>query len=87
MTILRLDGRIVGPWVQELDRAWRSLTGSLGSKKLLIDLGGVTYADSDGRQVLAEIHQATGAEFQANTPMGEYFAAEAKRRKKDAKGE
>jgi anti-anti-sigma regulatory factor len=81
MTILRLDGRVVGPWVQELDRAWRSLMGSPGSKKLLVDLCGVTYADSNGRQVLAEIHQATGAEFKADTPMGQYIAAEAKRRK------
>ncbi|HYA89699.1 MAG TPA: STAS domain-containing protein [archaeon] len=87
LTILRLDGRVVGPWVQELDRAWRSAAACRGSKRLLIDLCGVTYADSDGRQVLAEIHQATGAEFKTDTPMGQYIAAEATREKRGPKGE
>lgn len=67
----------------ELDRAWRSLAASLGPKKLLVDLRGVTYADQDGRHVLADIHKATGAAFKADTPMTEYFAAEAQGREKD----
>ena len=78
VTILRLDGRAVGPWVRELDRTWRSLAAALGSKKLVVDLCGVTYADSEARKVLAEIHEATGAKFKADTPIGRYFAAEAR---------
>ncbi len=39
--------------------------------------------DAAGRQVLADIHQRTGAEFLANSPMTKYFAEEARRNKRD----
>ena len=81
-TTLRLDGRVVGPWVGELDRAWRSLAGGLGSKKLVVDLCGVSHMGLNGRQVLADIHNGTGADFLADTPMTKYFAAEARRKNK-----
>jgi len=81
-TTLRLDGRVVGPWVNELDRAWRSLAGGLGSKKLVVDLCGISHMGLNGRQVLADIHKGTGADFLADTPMTKYFAAEARRKNK-----
>ncbi|MGA8145521.1 MAG: hypothetical protein WB987_16660 [Candidatus Acidiferrales bacterium] len=80
---LKLEGRVVGRWASEFDQAWRLLAASLGPKKLLVDLCGVTYMDLDGRQTLADIHKATGAGFVANTPMTKYFAAEAQRKRKD----
>jgi hypothetical protein len=44
--------------------------------------------DLNGRQVLADIHSATGAKFVADTPMTKYFAAEARRKnKKDTEEE
>ena len=52
---IKLEGRIVGPWVAEFDRTWHSLASSLDGKKLSVDLRGVTYIDSEGREVLAEI--------------------------------
>lgn len=67
----------------ELDRAWQSLAASLGSKKLLVDLREVTHMDLNGRQVLADIHSATGAKFVADTPLTKYFAAEARRKNKN----
>jgi len=82
-----LEGRVVGPWVDVLDRAWRDLISSLGSKKFLVDLRGVTHVDRDGTQVLADIHKTTGAKFVADTPMTKYFAAEACGEAQDAKAE
>ena len=79
---LRLEGRVTGPWVDEFKKAWASLCDSLGRKKLWIDLRGVTHMNTDGKQVLAEIHSKTGAEFIADTPMTKYFADEARRGKK-----
>jgi anti-anti-sigma regulatory factor len=79
---LRLEGRLAGLHVDELDRTWRSLAASLGSKKLLVDLCGVTHIDLNGRQVLADIHRGTAAEFVADNPMTKYFAEEARRSKK-----
>jgi len=75
---LKIEGRVVGPKVPELDRAWQELAPSLGSRKLSVDLRGVTFMDTTGRRLLAEIHNKTGAEFLADTPMTKYFAGEAK---------
>lgn len=77
-TTMKLEGKLIGPWVAELDRAWRSLVASLSSKKLRVDLRGIVRIDPDGRDILAEIHRQTGAEFLADTPMTKYFAEEAR---------
>ena len=76
---LKIEGRAVEPLISEIVRAWRDLTPSLGSRKLSVDLRGVTFMDLAGRHLLAEIHARTGAEFLANTPMTKYFAEEAMR--------
>ena len=76
--MLKLEGRIVGPWSAELDRTWQGLRPSLDDKKLVIDLCGVTYIDSHGRGVLANIYRQTKAQFQTDTPLTQYFAQEAR---------
>jgi anti-anti-sigma regulatory factor len=76
---LKVEGRAAEPMVGELNRAWQDLAPSLGSRKLSVDLRGVTFMDTTGRHLLAEIHDKTGAEFLANTPMTKYFAEEAVR--------
>jgi anti-anti-sigma regulatory factor len=79
---LKLEGKVTGGLVSEFDKTWRSLAPSLGSKKLVVDLCGVLYMDSEARRLLAEIHQKTGAHFLTDTPMTKYFADEARRSKK-----
>jgi anti-anti-sigma regulatory factor len=64
---LVLEGRIVGPWVQELERVWVETAPRLGSKKLSIDLRNVTYADASGKRVLRTIFSQSGAELVANS--------------------
>ena len=75
---LKLEGRIVGPWVAELDRTWHSLSPSLGERKLCVDLCGVSYIDHEGRRILADIYRQAHAQFETDTPMAEYFAEEAR---------
>jgi len=74
---LKIEGKLVEPLVSELHRAWRGLSPSLGSRKLSVDLRGVTFMDMTARALLAQIHAVTGAQFVANTPMTKYFAEEA----------
>jgi hypothetical protein len=76
---LKLEGRVVGPWVKEFEGAWRSLAQSLGSKHLLVDLSGVTYMGAEARDLLAAIHSETGADFVADSPMTKYLAEQARR--------
>jgi hypothetical protein len=74
---MKIEGKIAGHLVPELHRAWQDLAPSLGQRKLLVDLRGVTHVDGTGRHLLAEIHAKTGAEFLADTPLTKYFAEEA----------
>jgi ABC-type transporter Mla MlaB component len=76
---LRLDGRVTGPWTEIFERAWREIASALGAKKFGIDLRGVTQIDPRGRQLLAEIHRATSAEFLADSPIIKFYAEEARR--------
>lgn len=77
---IKLEGKIVGPWVEELNRTWQSLANSLGSKKLQLDLSGVAFVDAKGRQLLREIYQRTKASFLTDSPLTRYFAEDAMRR-------
>jgi len=72
---LKLEGRISGPWANELGEQCRTLSGQ--SKNVVVDLRGVTHVDGAGREILADIHKKTGARFLADTPMTQYFAEQA----------
>jgi hypothetical protein len=58
-----LVGRLAGPWVAELDRAWKEWAPRLNGKKLSLDLRDLTYSDVWGTQVLRDIYTGSSAEF------------------------
>lgn len=74
---LKIEGKLVGPHVSELYRAWQELAPSLGQRKLLVDLRGVMHVDGHGQNLLSSIHSAGRAEFLADTPLSKYFAQQA----------
>ena len=76
---IQLEGKISGPWVDELVRSWHSLAPSLGPKTLRLDLRDVAFVDAKGRQLLREIYQKTNASFLADSPLTEHFADDAMR--------
>ena len=73
---MTLEGRVAGPWASELDRVWLESAPKLQSKKLVIDLHNVTYADANGKQVLRDIYAQTHAELVATTPWTQFLAEE-----------
>ena len=75
---MKIEGKIAGPTVPALQQAWQVLAPSLGERKLLVDVRGVTHVDATGRNLLADIHAKTGANFLADTPLTKYFAEEAR---------
>jgi hypothetical protein len=77
---IRLEGKIVGPWVEEFDRAWHAMEID-GSKQLRLDLCGVDFVDDRGRRLLQDIYRKTHASFLANSPLTHYFADEAMQQK------
>jgi hypothetical protein len=74
--VIRLEGRLAGPWAAELSRVWVETAPRLASRKLTIDLNNVTYADASGKQVLKAICTETDAELVAGTPLTQFIAQE-----------
>lgn len=62
-TRLTLEGRLAGPWVEELDRCWREASGSQ-QNHFVVDLSGVTFIDPQGKALLTKMWQQ-GAKFEA----------------------
>ena len=73
---MKLEGRVAGPWAGELSRAWLESAPELASKKVVIDLHNVTYADAAGKRVLREIYGETHADFITNSPWTQFLAEE-----------
>jgi hypothetical protein len=60
----RLEGRLAGPWVRELDECWRGARAGRRKRTLRVDLTEVTAIDAAGRACLEALHRQ-GAEFVA----------------------
>ena len=56
-----LEGKLAGPWVEELKSYWRQLSGNQQSDAV-IDLTGVSYIDADGKALLTKLWKQ-GAEL------------------------
>src|SRR5437879_5353302 len=63
LTKLVLEGRLAGPWVDELDRCWREVAGTQ-QNHVAVDLTGVTFIDPEGKALLTRMWQQ-GAKFHA----------------------
>jgi hypothetical protein len=81
---MKLEGRVAGPWASELDRVWVETAPQIASKKFIIDLHNVTYADAAGKQVLRAIYKQTHADLIANTPWTQFLAEEVSAKKQAA---
>jgi hypothetical protein len=60
--VLRLEGRLEGPWVAVLDQCFRSALTKRRGRRLCVDLNGVTFVDGQGKARLAEMY-VRGAEL------------------------
>jgi len=62
---LKLEGKLAGPWVGELENIWRS---GNSSEEVLVDLFNVSFVDASGKDLLVQMYQG-GAHFLADTPL------------------
>jgi hypothetical protein len=60
---LMLEGRLAGPWVEELEKCWRQMAANPQSRPV-VDLTGVTFVDAHGKALLTSMWQQ-GAELRA----------------------
>ncbi|HVN81109.1 MAG TPA: TolC family protein [Terriglobia bacterium] len=64
ITTLKLEGKLTGPFVTELENCWSQLEPSEGEGKRVVDLGGVDFIDASGKALLTRMRQQ-GAELRA----------------------
>jgi CRP-like cAMP-binding protein len=81
---LRLEGRVSGPWCDELARFWEHTSPRLSFNKLAIDLRELTYADACGTEVLRHIYAQTHANLIADSAWTKHLAEEIKTGMNDA---
>ena len=55
--LLRLEGQVTGPWVEELRRVCAETLGNNGhgGNDLVLDLAGVSFLDADGVALFREL--------------------------------
>jgi len=63
--VFRVEGKLRGPWVIELERCWRSTCSRMKGKSFSVDLDGVSFVDDQGKALLTEMDSA-GVELVAN---------------------
>jgi hypothetical protein len=64
-TTLKLEGRLAGPWVNELERAWLGALTDQASRPIVMDLCGATFIDAKGRELLRRVF-CRGARFKTS---------------------
>jgi ABC-type transporter Mla MlaB component len=52
-----LEGRLAGPWVEELARCWEALTATQDGEALRVELDGVTFIDAAGKALLRTMYE------------------------------
>ena len=57
VTSLVVEGKLVGPRVEELDKCWESAVAANPRRSMLVDLAHVTFIDSEGRALLARMRR------------------------------
>ena len=62
---LKLEGRLAGLWVREMEIAWRSTQPESAGRQLVVDLKGVDRVDQAGAYLLALLYQQ-GTRFVAS---------------------
>jgi hypothetical protein len=78
-TVLELEGKLAGPWVEELKVCWKKAADSDRTVRVLVC--GITFIDDKGRDLLVEMYQH-GAELVAEGCMNKAIVEEITRGEK-----
>ncbi|MFZ0213051.1 MAG: TolC family protein [Candidatus Acidiferrales bacterium] len=62
--LLRVEGKVCGPWVEELRRCWESLLTTSAGHPIAVELADVSFIDESGKELLSMMAEQ-GAEIRA----------------------
>jgi anti-anti-sigma regulatory factor len=54
---LRLEGRLIGAWVGEVERCWRRAITGLDERRVVIDLTAVSFVDPAGAALVSKMQE------------------------------
>jgi anti-anti-sigma regulatory factor len=57
VVLLKLEGTVKGPWVDELQKAWLTSAKMAGEQPVSIDLGAVSFIDARGRDLILRMQR------------------------------
>lgn len=63
--LLEVEGRLAGPWVEELERSWQAERLRERSERIVVRLAHVTFIDDAGKDLLKRMFQA-GAKLEGS---------------------
>jgi hypothetical protein len=69
---LKLEGKLAGPWIDEVVRTWSDVVGDRPAKDVTVDLSGVMFIDGDGKKLLRWMLQR-GARLREGRLMTKYI--------------
>jgi anti-anti-sigma regulatory factor len=76
--VLKLEGKLSGPWVNELEHTWRGFLKEEGPARLMtVDLSDVTFVSSEGQKLLKSMWQQ-GADLQGRSLMTRFIIEQIK---------
>jgi hypothetical protein len=59
---LKIEGRLMGAWVRELEGCWRQATTTQPPPRIIVELTDVSFVDGEGGELL-KLMAASGAEL------------------------
>jgi len=65
---IKLEGKLSGPWVEELHQCWRTASSTTAGRTTSLDLSDVDFVDAAGQVLLSEMH-LRGVRLDAATPL------------------
>ena len=67
-TVLKAEGKLSGPWVQELDSCYRKVRDGFHVGPVIVDLTNVGFADDAGKELIGRLHEC-GVEVSVAGPL------------------
>ena len=65
---IKLEGKLSGPWVDELRQCWRTASSTTAGRTTSLDLSEVDFVDAEGQSLLSDMHRQ-GVRLDAATPL------------------
>jgi hypothetical protein len=75
--VLKLEGRVVGPWVQELERSWNEIRPVGVTPSVVVDLSDLIFLSPEGKQLLKAMFEQ-GANLQSRSLMNRFIIGQIK---------